>query len=238
VPLFARIVAGAAIAGVVAGLLLTGLQQIEIAPMLRDAEVREAAAAREQQSTTHAADAPHWAPVNGVEQLAATAIANVALGVGFALLLGAAMVLHGHSGWRPGLLWGLAGFAVLYVAPSLGLPPELPGADAAPLQARTMWWVGTVAASATGLWVVVFARSAALRIAGIALIVAPHLIGAPLPATNSGIVPAEAARRFVRAAALVNGAFWIALGVLLGIAQRRGSAADGAVVSRPHSPSQ
>ena len=33
----------------------------------------------------------------------------------------------GAIGWRQGLLWGLAGFAVFTLAPSLGLPPELPG---------------------------------------------------------------------------------------------------------------
>jgi cobalt transporter subunit CbtA len=235
---FARIVSAAAIAGLVAGLLLTGLQQIEIAPMLRDAEVREAAAAAGQQSAAHATEPHHWAPADALERLAATAIANVVLGIGFALLLGAAMALHGHAGWRPGLLWGLAGFAVLYVAPSLGLPPELPGADAAALQARTTWWVATVAASGAGLWSVVFAGSTALRIAGIALIAAPHLIGAPLPPAPADIVSTEAARGFIRATALVNGAFWIALGVLLGIAQQRGSTADAAVVARRHSPSQ
>ena len=233
--MFARVVSAAAIAGLLSGLLLTALQQIEIAPLLRDAEVREAAARVGDASSAPHADAEvHWAPADGIQRLAATAVANVVLGIGFALLLGAAMSLHRHAGWRAGLLWGLSGFAVLYVAPSLGLPPELPGAAAAPLPARTIWWTATVAASAAGLWIAVFAKSWALRCAGIALIFVPHLVGAPMPAADATLVSAEAGHRFIRATAIVNAAFWIALGVLIGSAQQR-ALAPGQQRNRPAS---
>ena len=42
----------------------------------------------------------------------------------------------GVTGWRAGLLWGFAGFAVFTLAPGLGLPPELPAMPAAELLPR------------------------------------------------------------------------------------------------------
>ena len=43
--MFKRIVAAAALAGAMSGIALTAVQQIEIAPLIRAAEMREAAAA-------------------------------------------------------------------------------------------------------------------------------------------------------------------------------------------------
>lgn len=40
-----------------------------------------------------------------------------------------------------GLLWGLAGCATFVLAPTLGLPPELPGTAAADLTLRQTWWI-------------------------------------------------------------------------------------------------
>ncbi|MGV8769566.1 CbtA family protein, partial [Pseudomonas aeruginosa] len=49
------------------------------------------------------------------------------------------------------LLWGLAGYAVFCLAPSLGLTTELPGTAAADLVQRQYWWIATAAATAVGL---------------------------------------------------------------------------------------
>ena len=66
--------------------------------------------------------------------MAFTVAANIVTAVGFALLLVAASEFAGGiAGWRSGLLWGLAGFAVFTLAPGLGLPPELPAMPAAEL---------------------------------------------------------------------------------------------------------
>ena len=86
--------------------------------------------------------------------------ANLVTAIGFALLLVAASEFAGGiAGWRQGLLWGLAGFAVFTLAPGLGLPPELPAMPAAELGARQVWWFGTVAATAAGLALIAFRRS-------------------------------------------------------------------------------
>lgn len=191
-----RIVAAGAIAGLASGLLLTALHAAWLGPLLRRAEALEAAA--------------HAAP-----SLFATASANVILATGYGLLLAAGMSWRRTGGWRQGLAWGAAGYAALFAAPALGLPPELPGAVAAPLDARALWWVATAACTAGGLALAAFARPAALRALGVALLVAPHLVGAPA-ASTAGSVPPGLAAEFVRAAWLANAALWLGLGALAG----------------------
>ena len=201
--MFKRIVAAAALAGLLSGLLLTAIQQFQVASLIRQAEVLEAAAGA--------------APA----LILSTAVANVALAMGFALLLGAAFSLRGKAGWRAGLVWGAAGYAVFFAAPSLGLPPELPGTQAAALHARQWWWLGTVVFSAAGLWLAVFAGNPALRVLGVALLLAPHLVGAPQPSVHASTATAELASAFTRATWLANAVFWLALGGLLGFFYRR-----------------
>ena len=127
--MFKRIVSAAALAGVLAGLLLTAIQQIEITPLIREAEVQEEATiAASQSAHEHAStgrEQEAWAPRRGWERLLASAVSNTVLATGFALLLVSAMSQQKKTGWRAGLLWGTAGYAVFFVAPSLGLPPEL-----------------------------------------------------------------------------------------------------------------
>src|ERR1700745_2045609 len=64
---------------------------------------------------------------------------------------GRARIAGGTVTWRTGLFWGLAGFATFTLAPGLGLPPELPGTEAAPLLQRQLWWVTTAAATGGGM---------------------------------------------------------------------------------------
>jgi cobalt transporter subunit CbtA len=225
--MFKQIVAAAALAGTLSGLMLTGVQQIEIAPLIRAAEVQEAASVAAQAATgvqVHAG----WEPRAGWERLGAMAVANIVLATAFALLLGAAMSLRQRFGWRAGLAWGIAGYAVFFVAPALGLAPELPGADAAPLADRQMWWVGTVSCSAAGVWLAAFAKMPLLRGLGVALVVAPHVLGAPQP--QAGAVPsdADAARAFIRATYLANAVLWLALGLLVGVLCKPGTPARNA----------
>jgi cobalt transporter subunit CbtA len=193
---FRQIAVIAAIAGLACGVLLTLLQQVEIVPLIRQAELFEKGA--------------HGAPPGWLATLAA----NVVLATGFALLLAAAIVHRGTAGWRRGLLWGAAGYLAFFAAPALGLPPELPGAEHAALVNRQAWWIATAASSAGGLWIACFTKVHAVRALGIVLIVLPHLAGAPDHAIHGSSVPAELAAEFVRAAWLVNAMFWLALGTL------------------------
>ncbi len=164
----------------------------------------------------HSAPLPCQAHDAAAPSLLTTAIANVALAAAFALFLGAALSLRPPSNWRRGLLWGAAGYVVFFVAPSLGLPPELPGTQSAALHDRQLWWFGCVAFTALGVGTIAFARHPASRVAGVLLLIAPHVLGAPQPVAHGGTAPAALASEFVRATYLANAVFWLALGGLVG----------------------
>ncbi|MDH3233203.1 MAG: CbtA family protein [Alphaproteobacteria bacterium] len=153
----------------------------------------------------------------GLERLFYTGLANLLMGVGFALLLVACFALYGKPvDPRRGVLWGLAGFAVFTLAPGLGLPPEVPGTKAAAVTDRQIWWAFAAIAAAVGLWLMVFAKNHALKVLGVVIIAVPHLIGAPQPAEIGGAVPPELAGHFAAASIVVSAIFWASLGWLSG----------------------
>jgi len=215
-------------AGLLAGLIVTGLQQATTTPLIIRAESFEAvqkqpAAAHDHAAADHGATAAHthadsgWAPADGTERLLFTTLANLIAGVGFAFVLVACFALwNGPVNGRTGAMWGLAGFAVFTLAPSLGLPPELPATEAGPLMARQVWWIGTTAATAFGLWLLVFPRKTWAAAAGIIALAIPHIIGAPHPAAYSTFVPAELAAQFTSASIVTSAVFWVCLGWLAG----------------------
>lgn len=220
---FKRIIAVAASAGILAGLLLTAVQQIRVIPILLQAESYEKAAAaaagfqfrHAERSMGHDHEAQQ--PAKGLERAMLNAVSNVILAIGFALLLGATMFLSGRTlGWRSGVLWGLAGYAVFFVAPSFGLLPEVPGTETARLADRQIWWLMTVLFTAAGLSFLVFARTWAIRVLGVVLLGTPHFIGAPQALIHSSTAPAELKDSFIYATVLANFVFWLCLGGLLG----------------------
>jgi len=127
----------------------------------------------------------------------------------------------GIRDWRQGVFWGLAGFVIFTLAPGLGLPPELPAMPAADLGARQLWWVATAAGAAAALWLLVYQRSLPAVIAAMALIVAPHLIGAPQPASYETPIPEGLHHSFIVAVVLTTLLFWVLLGGLAGLFRGR-----------------
>lgn len=234
--MFNCMVRTAAAAGLLAGLLLTGVQHLQVTRIIAQAEVLESAGEAEPVAHTHAdgakhvheaaQEAPHehggWQPEDGVERTLYTALADVSMAVGYGLLLAAAIGLRGRLvDWRSGLLWGAAGYAVFFLAPSIGLPPELPGTAAAPVAARQGWWIATAMSTATALAMLAFGRHWALKLAAVVLLVVPHLVGAPQPLVHASVAPEHLQRSFVYATALANGVFWLVLGALTGIFHKR-----------------
>lgn len=140
--------------------------------------------------------------------------------VGYAFLLIAGFALATQFGHRisarEGLIWGIAGYATFQLAPAMGLSPELPGSVAAELAARQVWWAGTAIATAAGLAALAYGRSPLLWVAGLALVAAPHLIGAPLPEGFHGVAPPEVSATFAARTLGVGLAVWAALGWLAG----------------------
>lgn len=223
-----RILTAGLLAGFIAGTAVTVMQMLQVTPLILAAEVFEDAGpapAHVHDGSTaghhHDSASEAWAPADGLERNAFTWLANILTGVGFGLILGAVMAVAGRPvDARRGLLWGLAGYGAFAVAPALGLPPELPGMMAADLAARQVWWIMTVGATAAGLALIVFAPSKPykrlMQAAGLALILLPHLLGAPHMAAEAGTVPAELAARFAVASLAAAALFWAVLGVVAG----------------------
>jgi cobalt transporter subunit CbtA len=226
----------AACAALLSGIFVAVAHQIATVPIILEAEVYENAGGASAASPhDHASAAAHdhhdaagaesWAPADGLERSAYTALSDIMTAFGFALLLGSALMLRGTQvGWREGVLWGLAGFATFVLAPGLGLPPELPGTEAAELMHRQLWWLATVAFTGAGLGLLLLVPSGSWALAGVVLIVLPHLYGAPLPEHPGALAPEILSRRFAAAAIAVSFLFWTVLGASTGYFHARFSA--------------
>jgi cobalt transporter subunit CbtA len=220
IPVLRRLLYAAMCAGLLSGVVAMAAHQLGTVPLLLQAEQYEHAAghaAAAAPAHQHAAPA-EWAPEDGIERAAYTLAADLLTGIGFALLLAAGIALRGTEvTWREGLLWGLAGFVTFVVAPGLGLPPDIPGNEAGPLLERQLWWAATAAATGGGLALLAFTRRPLYAVLGAAVILLPHLYGAPLPAADAAAAtPAELAHRFAVAVTLASFVFWAALGAATG----------------------
>ena len=209
----------AILTGLLSGVFYTGAQSVKVVPIILEAETYEHAGAHSHEAATpaheHSEDA--WAPADGMERLFYSLLSNSIVGVAYALLLMAAMLFSGQPvSLRAGILWGIAGFAVFVLAPGLGLPPEVPGTVAAPVPIRQAWWFATVILTAGGLALLASQTRWFLLVAGVVMIAAPHIYGAPEPVHHASLAPANLAAEFVVAAIVTAGLFWIFLGGVLG----------------------
>jgi cobalt transporter subunit CbtA len=228
---FRNIVLLAAVVGAIAGIGMTVAQQVTTVPLILKAEVFEQAEEAkappahyksETAATTEHEHAGGWAPQDGFERTAFTLAANVLTGIGFALLLIAVSELAGGIlNWRQGVFWGLAAFAVFTLGPGLGLPPELPAMPGAELGARQVWWVATAFSTAGGIALLVYMRSVLAAIAGVTLLVAPHLAGAPQAPSHDSPIPETLHHSFVVAVVMTTLVFFMLLGGLTGYFRRR-----------------
>lgn len=245
----------ALVAGLVAGVLMTALQQSRVVPLILHAEEfegKEAPAAHEHTtalpnySTTgdlasslyvvtpaHAQEQPAAAAAEeheheeggimfGMSRFSGTLAANLVAGAGFALLLAGISLVSGNAVTvRNGVLWGACGWLAVHFLPALGLPPELPGFPAADLGDRQVWWLATVLLTAIGLYLLAFRGELVAKVAGIILIAAPHVWGAPQPDSIDSAVPAVLAAEFAVAALATTLFFWVVLGLGLGFANEK-----------------
>jgi cobalt transporter subunit CbtA len=215
-----RIAQTAGFTGLLAALLLTLLQSFWVAPLILQAETFEKAPAATELhehadgATAHTHDAEAWEPEDGWQRVLSTTGGNLVVAVGFALMLAGLYTLRTPTRTAQGLLWGLAGYATFVLAPTLGLPPELPGTAAADLAQRQIWWIGTATSTAVGIALIVFGRNWLLKALGAAILVVPHVIGAPQPQVHSMLAPEALEAQFKIASQLTNVAFWLALGLI------------------------
>src|SRR5262249_26995962 len=159
---------------------------VRITPLIIEAEKYEHAGGHDHnaagQTAAETATEEASAPEEGLERTLYTTLASVVAGAGFAALLaGVSMLLGMPLTAGNGVLWGMAGFLAINLAPAAGLPPELPGMPPADLFARQIWWVGTILATAIAIGLFTLRHETWAKIAAVILIAFPHLIGAPQP---------------------------------------------------------
>jgi cobalt transporter subunit CbtA len=240
-----NLILSAAAAGVAAGLCTAVVQQVTTTPIIIEAEKYEGGAAvhehaagtpahahgaaadatapalstpaEEPAVVLAAAEDEEWAPAEGVARALYTSLATTVIGIGFGLALLGVMALVGAGiNARTGLAFGVAGFIAVSLAPSLGLPPEIPGSGAAELGTRQAWWFFAVAATAVGIAGLLLTKGVWLQLGGVVLIAFPHIVGAPYPPEYVSTAPAELAGHFAAASLAVTAIFWAVLGYASG----------------------
>ena len=231
-----RVLAVALAAGLLVGLAVAVLQHFVTTPLILAAEVYEdaepAAPVVASQSGHGAPEHSHgaaaapptgaqeaeWKPADGLARTAFTGLATVATAMGFSLILLAGMLAAGDDiAARTALGWAAAAFVATGLAPAVGLAPTLPGSELGPLLARQAWWVGTALATGASLWMFVRAKSMVLKLAGVPLLLLPHILGAPISIAKASKVPAELAASFASASLMVQAVLWILCGLAVGV---------------------
>ena len=212
-----RLLFSAIAAGVIAGALTSLVHHFTTVPLILRAEQYEARASLQHPASTAAAhETPTWVPVGWARTLATTS-AEILTGIGFGLVLVAWWsLIETPITWRRGCAWGVAGFAAVMVAPSLGLPPELPGTQSAALHDRQLWWVFTVVCSASGLATIAFTQRIGLRLLGAGLLLLPQVAGAPQPRLAQSLAPEALMQQFTWAVLSSSLCFWLLLGAIAG----------------------
>ena len=229
--IFTRIIYSAILVGVVTGALLSVMQVLTVDPIIFASESYEvaelegeaAAAGHDDHGHSHSHDG--WGPEDGAERTFYTVLSNMSAGIGFAAILLALMSqfslpkIHEFKVWQ-GLLWGAAGFTALYLAPGIGMPPEIPGIQAAPVEDRQVWWALTAVSVAIGLGIIAF-TPLKLKAIGVLFLAIPYLVGAPPHITPAFVHPDPAAvtaleslhQQFIVTSGIVNLLFWAVLGL-------------------------
>jgi len=212
--MFQKIAVSALIAGFGAGLVAALLQYVFVQPLLLHAELFEADPMFGLDQVTVARGA------FDVQREALNVVFSALIYTGYAFVLLAAMVWAEERGQpistRSGMIWGIAGFVTMHLAPAFGLAPDMPGLNGADVAARQIWWYGTAACTGIALWLIAFGRNWAMWGTAIVLLAAPHLVGAPQPAMLTQIAPPELAASFAARTLGVAMAVWTVLGLLLG----------------------
>lgn len=270
--LFQRLIWAALAVAVVVGSLQTGVQRWQAAPLILAAEVYEEQKAEAPKPVATPAahvhaegTAPHthehgaakeWEPANGAERIGWTWVANVLHAFSMALLFFAVMGvwLYQRGGAVASLrvagLVAAAGWLSFHLWPSLGLHAEVPGMEAAPLQARQVWWALAVGSAAGACAVAGFARASWRWLVAAALLALPFVVGAPKLQGDAlaGLGPEahtaleQLGTQFIWATTWVSLSFWVSMGLaggwafqrwvrpaLLAVLQRADAPAVGAV---------
>jgi len=205
-----RTVSTALVAGFLAGLCLFVIQRSSTLPLILAAETYEKDPTVEAPSDAFAKE-----PMRSI----ATLLGDVFVAMSFGLILTGIYAVTGRDGWLYGLLCGLLGFATFHLAPSMVVPPAVPGMEVAPLALRQIaWWV--TAASAVIGFILLFNLTGLGKLAGVLFFILPTAIYRvlsvlPAPGTPSHSL-ALLDRAFVMRTLGGMFAFWVILGAISG----------------------
>lgn len=238
-----RSLSAAIAAGLLASFVLSAVQAWKIIPLILQAETYELASWNaplsgnlDESLSAHGGhhkdqetgEDEAWAPEDGFERIVYTLVSNIIVGVGFALIMMAAVLLSGRTiSLANGAIWGLIGFLIFSLVPGAGLSPELPGMVAADLYSRQAWWFFAVTAAVIGVICFVQIKSISGKAIGLLILLLPHLIGAPLAPHEVSNVPAILAAEFVALSYASMAIFWVTCGSLLGLFMDRFALANG-----------
>ena len=239
-----NILLSAIFVGTLSGLIYSLFQQLHISPIIYAAEVYEVDApetethAAESSTHSHTSTTPHasieeaeaWSPSDGFERIFYTVSADIFIAIAFSMVMIALMAMHNAKSSktkinaRLGIIWGGAALLSVFIAPALfGLHPEIPGTEAAILEDRQAWWLFCALASAGGLAVLYYANHF-FKLIGLGLLLAPHIIGAPMPVAHGFANPdplavaalAELSQDFYLMTAVGMTLFFLLIGSLSG----------------------
>lgn len=217
--MFSRILTSALIAGAAAGLVAALLQLVFLQPVLLHAELFEEGILQHFGPAPMSEVAVDLPGFDAQRDLLSVAF-SMLIYAGFGLMMVAAMNLAEYTGAvisaRTGIIWGVAGFVAVHLAPGFSLPPEVPGVAAADITARQIWWFSTVGAAIVALWLLAFVKSPVAWVVSAVLFLVPHIIGAPMSEIMTGPAPTELGSLYAARAFGVNLTGWVVLGLLAG----------------------
>ncbi len=217
---FRQIFLVASLTAIIASIGFSLYQFYFVNPLIFAAELYELA---EPADINAISQIEEWSPDDGVERSFYTLLANFLMSLAYSLLIASAMVFCGSSSTIKGFAWGMAAYLSFFVAPGLGLSPEIPGMQAADLAERQNWWFLCVVLTAIGLAVLAFSPRY-YKGAGVILIILPHLIGAPGAELHGFSHPdpmaiaqlTELWQQFILHSSIANALLWLIIGTTTG----------------------
>lgn len=189
------------IAGGLAALLFTALQEWWVTPLIQAAETFEQVAPEQTQGL------PRWLASLGANML-------IVIAYGFILLAAYLLWYTAPFSLHKSLWWGAAGYMCFYLSPSFVLLPSLPGIESSlDIGLRQVIWIGTVLCSLFA--VALISVSGMKRYFGIILLVMPWVILPEIHHSFNHPKLAELWPQFIVWSALLNAIMWLSLAWLI-----------------------
>ena len=209
---FRNLIFSALAVAIIAGACFSAYQMFFITPLILDSEVYEISGPVSSQIEA-------WSPADGTERDSWSFVSNLLVAFAYALILSSAMSLKSSVNMVKGVFWGGGAYLSIFVAPAIGLPPEIPGMEAAQLEGRQAWWFVTVVVTALSLWLIAF-YNIVQKVIGLILMILPHVIGAPQPIEHGFVNPDPQAvlelnnlwHDFIIQTSIANALLWLIIG--------------------------